>query len=215
MNRFFLKIFFCMVAPAVLAGGAGGVIFREDFKPPLSAAWKPFKFTGWTDYRAGLDGTNRCLIAHAPGVASGLAHAVTAKPTGKLILRWRWKIDRCPPGATETNLATFDHTARIFVAFKTFIGPPRSVHYVWANEAAVGATFLHPNSSRARFIALQTGNARAGQWLAESRDVTADWQRLFPDQKMPKPEAVGVITGTDSTGADVTGWYANIELREE
>jgi hypothetical protein len=129
-----------------------------------------------------------------------------------LVLRWCWKIDRCPPRGTETNLGTFDHTARIFVSFKTRLGPPRSIHYVWANQEKVGATFSHPNSSRARFIALQSGAAQAGKWVAENRDVTADWRRLFPGEKMPAPEAVGVITGTDGTGATVTGWYADIEL---
>jgi len=210
-----------LLAALLFAGGAfaqgkGTVIFHEGFTGPLSADWKPFKFSALTDYRTGMDGTNRCLIAHSPGTASGVAHAVTAAPQDRLILTWRWKIDRCPPGGTDTNgVDTFDHTARVFVAFKTFIGPPRSINYTWANQMAVGSTFLHPNSGRARFITVETGNAKAGQWLSESRDVTADWRRLFPDMDMPEPKAVGVITDSDGTRATVNGWYADIELRAE
>jgi Protein of unknown function (DUF3047) len=220
MNTAVTKLFLGAVAALLFAGTVaaqdqGTPVFREDFSRPLSAEWKPFKFSTPTDYHTGLDGTNPCLIAHSPGTASGIAHAVKVKPPGRLILTWRWKIDRCPPGGTETNLATFDHTARVFVGFKAFLGPPRSINYVWACQTPVGATFLHPNSGRARFVTLESGNAKAGQWVTESRDVTADWHRLFPEMDLPAPTAVGVITDSDGTGAEVNGWYANLELREE
>lgn len=188
-------------------------LFREDFAAPLSRAWKPVKIGRPTNYRPDHDGALPCLLAIAHNSASGLAHALSINRPHRLRLSWQWKIDRIPPGGSDDVLATFDHTARLFVGFQTLIGPPYSIHYVWANTKPAGATFHHPMTGRARFIALRTGNAEAGQWLTESRDIVADWQRLFPGKEMPRLEAIGVFTDTDGTATTVTGRYARIELR--
>ncbi len=140
---------------------------------------------------------------------------VELKPSSHLIARWRWKIDHVPTNSTDHISGSFDHSARIIIAFDTLIGPPRTVNYVWANQTKIGATFPHPFSGRAQMIALQTGNQRAGEWISEERDVTADWHRLFGEKAMPKIIAVGVITDSENTGCHVTGWYQRIELCAE
>ena len=61
-------------------------------------------------------------------------------------------------------------------------------------------------------IALESGVQKAGQWIAEERDVTADWHQLFGDRPMPKIVAIGVITDSENTGAQVTGYYQKLEL---
>ena len=123
------------------------------------------------------------------------------------------KIDQIPPGGSDTDIKKFDHTARLFVAFKTLVGPPRTINYVWANETPVGKTFHHPNSGRARFIVLQSGNRRAGEWIAEERDLAADWKLLFGDDKPPAIVSLGFMTDSDGTKSTVTGGYDDIELR--
>lgn len=114
----------------------------------------------------------------------------------------------------KTKIATFDHTARIFVAFDTFIGPPRTINYVWANQTATNSVFDHPNSSRSKFIVIENGNEKAGQWLVEQRDLKKDWQRLFKTDAMPKIVGVGVFTDSDGTKTSVTGWYDDIVIEE-
>ena len=109
-------------------------------------------------------------------------------------------------------MATFDHTARIFVAFDTFIGPPRTINYVWANQMGTNSVFDHPSSSRSKFIVVESGNEKAGQWLMEQRDLKKDWQRLFKSESMPKIVGVGVFTDSDGTRTSVTGWYDDIVI---
>jgi Protein of unknown function (DUF3047) len=65
---------------------------------------------------------------------------------------------------------------------------------------------------RAQMLVLEPGNGRAGEWITEQRDVTADWRRLFPGKSMPKIVGVGVLTDTDSTHTQVAANYADIEL---
>jgi hypothetical protein len=141
-----------------------------------------------------------------------LSRKLDVAPPAKLKLRWRWKIDGVNPNGSERDLKKFDHAARLFVAFDTFIGPPRTLNYLWANVEKIGAVLEHPKSGRAQIFVLESGNGKAGRWLTEERDVTMDWKRVFPDKPMPKIVGLGVMTDSDSLGKKMTGSYADIEL---
>jgi hypothetical protein len=190
----------------------GAVLFSEDFETPLEERWKQVKFGELTDYRIVIENSNACLRAFANTTASALATKVNVRPTPEMTIHWRWKISSCPLGGSETTLAKFDHTARIFVAFDTFIGPPRTINYVWANQAKTNSTFDHPSSSRSKFIVIESGNEKAGQWLLEHRDLKKDWQMLFKNDSMPKIVGIGVFTDSDGTRTAVTGWYSDIVI---
>jgi hypothetical protein len=98
----------------------------------------------------------------------------------------------------------------VFVAFDTFLGPPRTIQYVWANKVKVNSTFDHPSSSRAKFIVMESGNEKAGQWLIESRDLRKDYEKAFNTHSVPKIVSVGVFTDSDGTHTSVTAWYDDI-----
>lgn len=200
---YFLAILF--IAPAIAAERT--ILFNEDFEKPLGERWKQVKFGEPTDYRIVTENSNACLKATANSTASAFATKLEVQPAAGTTIHWRWKISSCPTNGSEDKLATFDHTARIFVAFDTFIGPPRTVNYVWANRMETNSVFDHPSSSRSKFIVLESGNGRAGQWVTEERDLAKDWQRLFKNEKTPKIVGLGVFTDSDGTLTSVTGWY--------
>lgn len=188
------------------------ILFSEDFEKPLGERWKQVKFGELTDYRIVTENSNSCLKATANATSSAFATKLEVQPTAGTMIRWRWKISSCPTNASEDKLATFDHTARIFIAFDTFIGPPRTINYVWANAAQTNSAFDHPSSSRSKFIVLKSGNGKAGEWVSEARDLSSDWKRLFKNEKMPKIVGVGVFTDSDGTRTAVTGWYDDIVI---
>lgn len=189
------------------------VLFQEDFQQPLGDRWKQIKFHDPTEYRIVKDHAKPCLMAFAQGGCSALATKVDVVPQAGLTCSWSWKIDHCPKDGCDYKLSGFDHSARVFIAFDTWLGPPRTINYVWANEAQTNATFEHPFSARTKFIVVETGNGNAGRWQTEHRDIQKDWQLLFKDEPMPKIVAVGVFTDSHYTGAPVTGWYGNIFLK--
>lgn len=104
------------------------------------------------------------------------------------------------------------HRAR-FRRVKTFLGPPRTINYVWANQVPVGQTFRHPSSGRSRFIVLQSGNSRTNQWITETRDVARDWKQLFGDDDPPPIVGLGFMTDSDGTQTTVSGCYDDFILR--
>jgi hypothetical protein len=191
------------------------VLFTETFDQGLTKRWAPREFEGTTTYQVVTEGENKVLRAVANQAASGLGAELSLKPGGKMTLSWRWKIDQIPPGGTDQKIESFDHTARLFVAFNTLIGPPRTINYVWANNVKKGARYDHPSSSRAKFIVLQAGNEKAGEWVSEERDLLADWRTLFGNGKIPEIVAIGLMTDSDGTRSKVTGFYDDISLRRE
>ena len=186
------------------------ILFKEDFTQTLEDRWKQVKFGSLTDYHIVTENSNVCLKAFANSTASAFATKVNIRPAREMKIHWHWKISSCPTNGSEDKLATFDHTARIFIAFDTFIGPPRTINYVWANQMGTNATFDHPSSSRSKFIVLESGNEKSGRWLVEQRDLKKDWETLFKSKEVPKIVGVGVFTDSDGTHSSVTAWYDDI-----
>ena len=192
---------------------ADRTLFAESFAHGISNRWENVAFfKKQTDYQVRRDGTNSYLLGVADKGCSALSIKLEIPPPNKLILRWRWRIDGVNTNGSERDLSKFDHAARVFVAFDTLIGPPRTLNYLWGNIEPVGTTLAHPKSSRAEMIVVESGNVRAGKWIAEERDLTSDWEKAFPDKAMPKIIGLGVMTDSDSLGKKLSGAYADLEL---
>jgi len=198
------------------AAAAEKILFAADFSHGLTNGWENVSFFKQkTDYVVTQEGTNFFLHATAANSCSGLTTKLELPPPAKLKLRWRWRVAGVNTNGSERDLKKFDHAARVFVAFDTFIGPPRTLNYLWANVEPMGTVLEHPKSSRAQIFVVESGNPKTGQWITEERDVGADWQKVFPDKPMPKLVGIGVMTDSDSLGITLTGDYADIELLSE
>jgi len=210
------KILILLTLGALMLGQAPAaekILFAENFSHGLSNGWENVAFFKTpTVYTVARDGTNCYARGVAEKTCSALSHKLDLPPPTKLTLRWRWKIDGINPAGSERNLKKFDHAARVFVAFDTFFGPPLTLNYLWANAEKPGTVLEHPKSGRAQIFVLESGNTRTNQWLAEERDLTADWQRAFGDKPMPKLVGIGLMTDSDSLGKKLTGSYTDIEL---
>lgn len=206
-----------IVAAVALVAGTGfaaaqSTVFREDFEKGLRSNWQKVEFEGETQYTVEKEATNSVLRGIAKSAATGLAIKFDGIDARAATLSWRWKIDKIPPGGSDNKKATFDHTARLFVAFKTRLGPPRTINYVWANTVPIGKTFHHPSSGRSRFIVLNSGNSGVGKWHSFKRNISEDWKTLFRNDDPPQIVGLGFMTDSDGTQSTVTGWYDDFVL---
>ena len=200
----------------VAARAGGPVLFAPDFSHGIPAGWENVAFfSKKTDYSVVHEDTNVYLHAAADSACSALSVKLDLAAGAKLKLHWRWRIDGVNTNGSERELAAFDHAARVFVAFDTFIGPPRSLNYTWANMERPGTLLPHPKSGRTQLFVVESGNGRAGQWVTEERDVAADWALAFPGKAMPKIAGFGVMTDSDSLGGRLAGDYTDIRLTAE
>jgi hypothetical protein len=198
------------------AAAGESVLLAADFSRGLPNGWENVAyFKTPTDYAVVREGTNCFVRGVAAKTCSALSRKLDLNPPVALKLRWRWRIAGVNTNGSERDLKKFDHAARVFVAFDTFIGPARTLNYFWGNVDKPGTVLAHPKSGRAQIFVLESGNTKAGQWIAEERDLTADWRRVFPDRPMPKIVGIGLMTDSDSLGQTLTGDYADIVLFSE
>jgi hypothetical protein len=131
-----------------------------------------------------------------------------------------------------TQKAGDDYAARVYVLFdypaaklpfgtraKLRLGealygqplPTAALNYVWDNRQPQGTIRPNAYTDRARMVVLQTGKARAGEWVVETRDLLADFRAAFGEDP-PDITAIAIATDTDNTGSRATAWYGDFEF---
>jgi hypothetical protein len=148
------------------------------------------------------------------------------------ILCWRWRVAGVIAGADIRTRKGDDQAARILVGLRlpretmsygtrlklslgrTRFGtllPDGALNYVWDNKAAMGTILPNAYTDRARMVVLQSGNAQAGKWVAERRDLLADMQREF-GTSAGRMTLIALATDTDNTGGIADAAYADLHL---
>ncbi len=174
--------------------------------------WKPKSYRGTTEYTIVHDEGHTALKAHAKATASGLIKKLSFNPAVYRYLTWSWKIAGTVPGGNETTRQGNDFAARVYVIFPgRFFWQMKALTYIWANALPKGDFVANPYTSREMLIAVESGPAKAGQWLTEERDILADYRCVFGEDP-PKAGGIAIMTDADNTGAEATGWYGDITL---
>jgi len=204
------------------AADVGIVAFSSAAPGAPPAAWKfttlpnkaPTKFTV-------VDlGGERVLKVESDESYGNLVHGMRVQVSPQGALAWRWRVDKLIEGADLKVKSGEDAAAKVCVSFgfdsaklsfsertKLSLGrastgedvPTQTLCYVWDNKLPVETGFPSPFTSRLRFLVIQSGSAKLGQWVAQRRDLAADYEKLFGDESGGKmPEVTGVMVGADS-----------------
>ena len=60
--------------------------------------------------------------------------------------------------------------------------PTATICYVWDQKLPAGTTLDNAFTRRQRYIVVESGNDRLDRWVAEKRDLAADFTKLFSDE---------------------------------
>ncbi|MBT2771400.1 DUF3047 domain-containing protein [Halomonas sp. ISL-60] len=190
-----------------------GITLAQEvhFTPNQIMTWPTRSFEGETQYTIVEKSGRRVLEAKSQGQASAryLERDIDLNETP--YLHWCWQVSNTYPGLDETTKAGDDYPARVYVARKTGLLPwqVESVNYVWSSTQEVGSTWSNAFTDRAELIALQGGSSRVREWVAEVRDVRADFAALFgssPDLI----NGVALMSDGDNAGGNVTAWFTHV-----
>ena len=205
-------------------------------EPP--AAWKfatlprkqPTKFTV-----VELGGAH-VLKVEAEDSYGNLVHGMHAQLTERSVLSWRWRVDKLVEEADLKVKSGDDSPAKLCVFFafdtaKLSLGertrlsmaqsvtgqdvPGETLCYVWDNKLPPDTGIVNAFSKRIRMIVLDSGSAKLGQWVAQRRNVVADYQRMFGDESEGKvPEVVGVAVSADAdnTHGHALAYFGDVTL---
>jgi len=203
-----------LAAILALAGtlmAASGEILVDDFSGGLSL-WKEKSFAGNTQYRVEQTGQGPVLKAESRAAASGLYREMAFDPGEYPFLEWSWKIESVLKKGDARTKAGDDYAARVYVVFPSLLfWRTKALNYVWANKLPRGESVPNPFVKNAMMIAVESGNARAGEWVRERRNLVEDFRRSF-GYDPPTAGAVAIMTDTDNTGESAVAWYGPIRL---
>ena len=220
--------------PETAAPALHGVFVRGE--AGLPAGWKPVAFSKierHTVYEVVESDGRRAVEARADRSASGLAWEQAFDPAALPVLEWSWKITNVLAKGDIRTKAGDDLPARVLVMFpfdpdtaslstRLSFGlykaifreypPAQALSYVWANRLPQGEMVESAYTERLRHIAVQSGPARAGEWVSERRHIGEDFRRAFPGQPMPRMARLAIMVDTDNTGDVTTSWFAELRL---
>ncbi len=202
----------------------------------IGDGWQPLAFRRIeqrTRYTLVREGDATVVRADADASASGLVFRLDGPLAARPVLTWRWKIADVVAGGDPRRKEGDDYAARVYVTFrydparlsafdraryglaKQLDGeyPPHAgLTYVWDARLPVGTVLPNAYTDRVKMIVVRSGTAEAGQWVAESRDVLADYRRAFGEDP-PPVSGVAIMTDTDQTGGRATAWYGDLSFR--
>ena len=163
-----------------------------------------------------IDG-KRAIKIEADESYGNLAHPVQMAVPAHLA--WQWRIEKPLENADLRQRSGDDTAVKVCVSFDHSIDnipftdrqilriargkttepvPAATVCYVWDAKLAAGTTLDNAFTRRMRYIVLESGTDRLNKWVAEKRDVGADFLKLFRDESTTVPPIVGVAVGADS-----------------
>lgn len=192
----------------------GGELVVGEFSRKGLAGWEEKRFSGKTSYRLVQEDGVRVVEAVSRGSASGMIRTVEIDPKRYRYLRWRWKVAGTIPGGDERTKQGDDYAARVYLVFPgRFFWQTTGITYIWGNRLHRGGAIPNAYTKNVMMVAVESGNDRAGEWVEESRDIVADYRRLFGTDP-PPIGAVAIMTDTDTTGAEGRAWYGDIVFSE-
>jgi hypothetical protein len=168
-----------------------------------------------TTYEVVDEGGMPVLRARSEGTASWFMRRIDVETGDSTRMAWRWKVEQTlQDNRSEREKRGDDYVARVLVAFEPR-WPQWRTHtlcYVWSAHEAVGSTFKNPYAGNVVMMVVRSGDAEAGAWVSEERDVMADYRRAFGETPS-QISAVCVMVDTDDTGSQATAWFDDITLR--
>jgi hypothetical protein len=202
----------------------------------LPTGWEPWTLSRLkkaTQYLL-VDESGRTVVkAHADASASGLVHALKVNAKSFPLLTWRWKVTDLIAGADNSQKHAEDSPVRVVVTFdgdrdklpfeerlfsdnvRLLTGeemPYATLMYIWENRALKGAIIPNRHTSRVRMIVAESGREKVGMWQEVTRNVYEDYKRVFGEEP-GRIIAIGIMTDTDNTGANVHAYYGDIVFR--
>lgn len=148
-----------------------------------------------------------CLRLKSVRSSFGLEHKVDVEPSQMPWLVWKWKVSQLPGGGDFRRAATDDQAAQVLVAFDD----KRILTYIWDSTAPQGAMqsassipFVHIFA-----VVLRSGTAEVNQWIAESRNVAADYERAY-GKPAPRVKGLRLQINSQHTGTTAESYFGEV-----
>ena len=126
-------------------------------------------------------------------------------------MSWRWKVSDTIRKGDSRSKSGDDYAARVYVVFPHWFFPKtKTLNYIWANQLPKNSSQLSVYTSNDMMIAVESGSAKAGEWVTVQRNLLDDYRQAFGEEPA-KVGAIAIMTDTDNTGETAKAWYGDIK----
>lgn len=227
-----LLLLLCAFALSAAADTGAALRFSDATQgTKLPAGWTPYAMSRHVPLaRIAVirDGAENVLRIDADAATGAITHKLDLPAA--TMLDWRWKIDHAVAAADLGRKSGDDFAARVYVFFdlpadalsfgerlklrlaRSVLGfelPRAALCYVWDNRHPVGTIAPNAYYAGARMIVLRSGDADAGRWQTQHRDLAADFRAAF-GRAAPRVTGVALASDTDNTGSHAIAWFGDL-----
>ncbi len=151
-----------------------------------------------------------CLRLKSEKSSFALEHRVNVDPAQMPFLTWRWKVAKLPAGGDFRHASTDDQAAQVLIAFDD----KRILTYIWDSSAPKGTVQSASNTPLVHIYAVvcQSGPEQANQWIAESRNIAADYERVY-GKPAPRVKGVRLQINSQHTGTAAESYFGEVAFR--
>jgi len=156
------------------------------------------------------EGDTACLHLLSVRSSFSLEKAVDVDPAQMPYLTWSWKVAQLPGGGDFRKASTDDQAAQLLVAFTD----RRVISYIWDTGAPKGAMENVSSIPLMRIVAVvcESGSGQANQWIAESRNVAADYARAY-GRPAPRVRGLRIQINSQHTGTVAESYFGEVAFR--
>ena len=154
--------------------------------------------------------TESCLHLKSVKSSFALEHPVDVDPSLMPFLTWRWKVAQLPGGGDFRRASTDDQAAQVLVAFSDH----RILTYIWDSSAPKGTMQYASNIPLVRIFAVvcQSGPSDMNKWIAESRNIAADYERAY-GKTAPRVKGLRLQINSQHTGTTAESYFGEVAFR--
>jgi hypothetical protein len=151
-----------------------------------------------------------CLHLKSVRSSFALEHSVDVDPAQMPFLTWHWKVAQLPGGGDFRRASADDQAAQVLVAFSD----RHVLTYIWDTSAPKGTMQHASNIPLVHIFAVvcQSGPGEANKWIAESRNIAADYERAY-GRTAPRVKGLRLQINSQHTGTIAESYFGEVAFR--
>lgn len=198
--------------------------FKCDFEDKSTEDWKEFKvYINQPVAIKLLDETDNHFLHLECGdkVESVFIHSfdkIELKPGMKL--RWRWRMVDAIPHKSPPFTQWGNFPSKIYLYLDHQPGPETgpALSYMWSLKLVMAKWDHSPNPAPHRYLTIEHGIQKKGEWIQEERDLYEDAVKAF-DKILPAPPryitAIGIAIAVLGEGGSSSFDYDDFEIMQQ
>jgi hypothetical protein len=178
--------------------------------PLIPPGWQLKTNAGFPNITFSDQGDQSAFHFRSDKSSFGLERSVDIDPAQMPYLNWRWKVTQLPRGGDFRHSATDDQAAQVLVAFDD----RHIITYLWDTTAPQGTMESASSLPLMHIYAVvcRSGSANINEWLQESRNVAADYQRAF-GKPASHIKGVRLQINSQHTGTAAESYFGEVAFR--